>query len=65
MSRIKHFTQALKSAMAAFFGVQSSNQHEQDFKSDTPFPFILAGVILLIGFIFILVAIVNAVLATS
>lgn len=56
------FFQALKSAMAAFFGVQTSSQHEQDFESETPFPFILAGVILVVTFILILVGIVNLVL---
>lgn len=61
MSR-QSFFQAFKSAIAAFFGVQSSNQHEQDFESETPFPFILAGVILVISFIFILVAVVSVVL---
>ncbi len=63
MNQNKSFFKALKSAMAAFFGVQSSSQHQQDFESETPFPFILAGVILVISFIFILVAIVNAVLS--
>lgn len=56
------FFQAFKSAIAAFFGVQSSEQHKQDFESQTPFPFILAGVILVISFIFILVAIISVIL---
>lgn len=62
MSRATSFFQALKSAMAAFFGVQTSTQHEQDFQSETPFPFILAGVILVVSFVLVLVAIVNVVL---
>lgn len=56
------FFEALKSAGAALFGVQNSNKHKQDFQSSTPFPFILAGVILVIGFILVLVAIVDVVL---
>jgi len=63
MSRSKSFYQALKSALSAFFGVQTSTKHQQDFESETPFPFILAGIILIISFIFILVAVVNVVLA--
>ncbi|GAA0301493.1 DUF2970 domain-containing protein [Psychrosphaera haliotis] len=54
--------QAFKSAAAAFFGVQKSESHEKDFESETPFPFILAGVILAIGLVLLLVTIVNIVL---
>lgn len=62
MAKRPGLLRALKSASAALFGVQSSNKHQQDFESDTPFPFILAGVILVITFIFILLGIVNAVI---
>ncbi|MBU2919259.1 MAG: hypothetical protein ACJAZB_000124 [Psychrosphaera sp.] len=62
MSKINVFINAFKSAFSALLGVQNSNNHKQDFESETPFPFILAGVILVIGFILILVAIVSAVL---
>lgn len=55
--------QAFKSAAAAFFGVQKSENHKQDFESDTPFPFLLAGVILAIGLVLLLVTIVQVVLA--
>jgi hypothetical protein len=54
---------AFKSAAAALFGVQSSNNHKSDFESETPFPFILAGVILVIGFILIVAVIVSAVVS--
>lgn len=62
MVKSNNFIEALKSAGAALFGVQNSDKHKQDFQSDTPFPFILAGVILVIGFILVLVAIVDVVL---
>ena len=52
----------MKSAAAALFGVQNAKNHQQDFENETPFPFILAGVILVISFLFIVAAIVKAVL---
>jgi len=58
------FLRALGSALAALFGVQKSNVHQQDFESETPFPFLLAGVILVIGFILVLVTIVKFVIAS-
>ena len=62
MSKLTTLFNALKSASAALFGVQNSKNHENDFESDTPFPFILAGVILVIGFILIIAAVVSAVI---
>jgi len=62
MSKLTTFINAFKSASAALFGVQNANNHKSDFESETPFPFILAGVILVIGFILIIAAIVSAVL---
>ena len=50
---------ALGSAMSALMGVQKSDKHKQDFENSTPFPFILAGVILVIGFILVLVTVVG------
>ncbi|MDC2889072.1 DUF2970 domain-containing protein [Psychrosphaera algicola] len=49
----------MKSAASAMIGIQKSDKHSSDFNSDTPFPFILAGVILVIGFILALITIVN------
>jgi|TARA_Y100000034_G_C6786481_1_gene351833 hypothetical protein len=62
MVKSSNFFDALKSAGAALFGVQTSDKHKQDFESETPFPFILAGVILVIGFILAILAIVDVVL---
>lgn len=62
MTKKPSFKTAFKSALSAFLGVQNSKSHQQDFDSETPFPFILAGVILVIGFILLLIAIVSAVL---
>ena len=61
MSNESSFWQAMKSAASALFGVQNSKQHQEDFDNETPFPFILAGVILVISFLFIVAAIVKAV----
>ncbi|GAB2990541.1 DUF2970 domain-containing protein [Psychrosphaera aestuarii] len=55
--------QAFKSVAAAFFGVQKSETHKKDFATDTPFPFILAGVILAVGLVLLLITIVNLVLS--
>ena len=63
MAKSSSFINALKSAAAALFGVQTSKKYQEDFESETPFPFILAGVILVIGFVLILLAVVNAVLS--
>ncbi|MCE2595003.1 DUF2970 domain-containing protein [Motilimonas cestriensis] len=52
------FKQNFKSALAALFGIQSSKQREQDFKSHSPWRFILAGVIaigLLLGTLLLVV----------
>ncbi|NVK25169.1 MAG: DUF2970 domain-containing protein [Gammaproteobacteria bacterium] len=62
MTKNKSLWQAMKSAGAALFGVQNSKQHQEDFENETPFPFILAGVILVISFLLIVAAIVRAVL---
>ena len=62
MSSKVSFKQALKSAAAALFGVQNDKTRQQDFDTSTPFPFILAGVILVIGFLLLVASIVNLVI---
>jgi len=62
MAKKISFWRAIKSAAAAAFGVQNDKTRQQDFNSDTPFPFILAGVILVIGFILLVATIVNVVI---
>ena len=49
--------------MSAFLGIQKADKHKQDFEAETPFPFILAGVIVVVGFILVLATIVKFVLA--
>lgn len=61
MSKKTSFKTAFKSALSALFGVQNSSKHKEDFESETPFPYILAGVILVIGLVLMLVAVVSAV----
>lgn len=63
MAQINKLLRAFKSVFAAFLGVQNSKNHEQDFESENPFPFIFAGIVLAIGFILLVVGVVNAVLA--
>ncbi len=48
--------------MAAAFGVQSKRNLEQDFQQSSPLPFIAAGVIFTVLFVFSLIFIVNIVL---
>ncbi|KMV30570.1 hypothetical protein AB733_11480 [Photobacterium swingsii] len=47
-------TKAFLSAVAALFGVQSDKNRQQDFAQSSPWPFILAGIIVLgcfVGFL--------------
>lgn len=55
----------LQSVLAALFGVQSEQKRLQDFQSPKPLPYILVGIVLVIGFIVGLVVIVNIVLNTN
>ena len=65
MGKSSNFWQAFKSACSALFGVQSSQNHQRDFESHTPFPFILAGVILVIGFLLLVAVVVNSVIPST
>lgn len=55
--------QILKAVFGAFVGVQSEQQRQQDFQTQSPLPFIIAGVVMTIVFVLILVVIVRVVLA--
>lgn len=55
--------QTLKSVGAAFFGVQSSAHHKQDFSKGKPLQFILVGLFAVILFVMGLVLAVSLVIS--
>ena len=54
--------QVCSSTVAAFFGVQTEQNRQKDFKTQSPLPFIIMGVILAIALVIGLMLIVNQVL---
>ena len=56
------FFQTLVSAVGAAIGVQRSDVRDRDFKSDSPLPFILAGLIVTFVFIGTLLTVVYLVI---
>lgn len=55
--------QIVKAVAGAMIGVQSEQQRRQDFNSQSPIPYIIAGVIFSLFFVLTLVLIVSWVLA--
>jgi len=53
------FCSAIKSVLAGFFGVQSNENREQDFNSDKPQHFIIAGILVTAILIFVILALVK------
>ena len=53
------FFAVIRSVLAAFIGVQSEAKREQDFSQQSPWPYILAGVVLTLIFILLLVLLVR------
>jgi hypothetical protein len=51
------------STVAAFFGVQTEQNRQKDFKDQSPLPFIIMGIILAIVLVISLILIVNQVLS--
>ncbi|MGX9461096.1 DUF2970 domain-containing protein [Shewanella sp. A14] len=51
------------STVAAFFGVQTEQNRQKDFQTQSPLPFIIMGVLLAIALVFGLILIVNQVLS--
>jgi hypothetical protein len=49
------------STVAAFFGVQTEQNRQRDFKHQSPIPFIIMGIILAFIFVICLLVIVNQV----
>lgn len=63
-SQVKHsrFFQIMLSIIAAFFGVQTDKNRQQDFNANSPLPFILMGIFIALLLILGLIAIVFLVL---
>lgn len=55
----------MQSILAGAFGVQSNKRREEDFASQSPWPFIAAGLLFTFGFVATLMLVVQWVLATS
>ena len=54
-----NFFQVLLSVAAGAFGVQTSSNHDRDFKNGSPLPFILAGVLFTVLFVLTIVTVVS------
>lgn len=52
----------IKSILAGFIGVQSKKDHLEDFNSNSPAAFIVAGIIMTLVFIGLIISVVNLVL---
>ncbi|ABM01567.1 DUF2970 domain-containing protein [Shewanella amazonensis] len=57
------FLKILSSTLAAFFGVQSEANRQQDFSGKSPIPYILMGLLLAACMVFGLIWVVNLVLS--
>lgn len=55
--------QILKAVFGAFVGVQSEQQRQQDFQTQSPLPYIIVGVVVTVVFVLGLMLIVRVVLA--
>ncbi len=55
--------QILKAVFGAFIGVQSEQQRQQDFQTQGPLPYIIAGVIVTLCFVLGLILVVRLVLS--
>ncbi|MGV6827346.1 MAG: DUF2970 domain-containing protein [bacterium] len=53
----------LRSVLASFIGVQSSKQHEEDFKQGKATPYIVVGLLVTIGFILAVWGVVKLVMS--
>ena len=55
--------QIIKAVAGAFIGVQSEQQRQQDFNTQSPLPYIIVGVVMTLLFIAALITIVTIVLS--
>lgn len=57
------FLKVVQSVLAGALGVQSSKRHEEDFESQSPWPYIVVGILFTAGFVGTLILIVRWVLS--
>lgn len=57
------FAHLMVSVLAAAIGVQKKKNLEEDFASSSPMPFIVAGIVFTVAFVFSLIFIVKLVLS--
>jgi len=63
MSKKPGLKQIIKAVAGAFVGVQSEQQRQQDFNSQSPLPYIIVGVVMTVLFVGALLIIVSVVLS--
>ncbi|MBB1486879.1 DUF2970 domain-containing protein [Oceanospirillum sediminis] len=56
---MKSFLSIVRSVLAAFLGVQSEKNRQQDFKSGSAWPFIVTGIMLTVLFVILLILLVR------
>lgn len=56
---------AVSSALAAIFGIQSDKNRQRDFKSADPYTLIMVGVAVVIGIVIAFAAVVNSILSAT
>lgn len=55
----------LQSVLAGALGVQSDKRRQEDFSGQSPWPYIIAGIIFTAGFVVTLIVVVKLVLASQ
>jgi hypothetical protein len=63
MSNKPSLKQIFKAVAGAFIGVQSEQQRQQDFNSQSPLPYIIVGILMTIVFVAGLITLVSVVLS--
>ena len=61
---LMNFWKVIKAVLAALIGVQSDKNRAEDFQAQSPLPFILVGVFLVLIFIIVLILFVNYLIAS-
>lgn len=63
MSNKPGLKQIIKAVLGAFVGVQSEQQRQLDFNTQSPLPYIIVGIVMAIMFVAALITIVSIVLS--
>lgn len=56
---MKYWLSVIQSVLAAFIGVQKEEKRQEDFKANSPWPFILTGIVMTLLFVLLLVLLVR------